>query len=67
MRIRDIVIERRKLEKEIAGNVSRLVEDFKQKTGVSPHSIYIGLTNVDMMSEILPQYVVNSATVDIRL
>jgi len=67
MLIREIKEEKLKLEKEIASEVSRLVENFRSKTSISPSSIYINLESVDTMEDIMSQYAVTGAIIDIQI
>jgi hypothetical protein len=67
MTINELRKRRKQLEIDIASEVSALVEKFKKETGQCPESISIDMMSVREMGDIEPVYVVNYATVDIRL
>jgi hypothetical protein len=67
MTINELRKRRKQLEIDIASEVSALVEKFKKETGHCPESISIDMMSVREMGDIEPVYVVNYATVDIRL
>lgn len=67
MTVNELRKRRKQLEIDIAAEVSALVEKFKKETGHCPESISIDMMSVREMGDIEPVYVVNYATVDIRL
>jgi hypothetical protein len=67
MDVNELRERRKQLENDIAAEVSALVEKFKKETGFSPYSISIDMMSVREMGDIEPVYVVNYATVNIRL
>ena len=59
-----------KLQRDIASSVHKLVEQFKQDTGVSPNSIQINMTHLaDRLTLFgrIPEYIVGKAKVDLDI
>ena len=67
MTVNELRKRKKQLESDIAAEVSGLVEKFKKETGFCPERISIDMMSVREIQDPEPTYVVNYATVDIRL
>lgn len=65
MDVRELIEHKHKLESDISASVSRLVEDFKKQTGVSPKWINIKMTPVVELGRVDVDYVVTKSCVEL--
>ena len=67
MEILKLKFKKEMLQVEILTAVNKLVENFKEETGISPSSIDICLLSHTPMSSVDPEYFVSSCSVKIDL
>ena len=67
MNLEELKYEKSKLESELAIEVSKLVEVFHKKTGVSIEGVSVYMSCVTAHGDSLEQYIVSGVSCDIAL